>query len=175
MSYFLAVDLSDEARAQVVTCIETMLRPVVPKAKWLLPGKLHLTLRFLGNEPPPASLETEVRAMVQGLSPFSLTLHGAGFFTTARAASVLWLGVAGDLTALNTLRLRLGNDAQTPFVPHVTLARAKEAGSLQVLGPTLRAFESLPFAAGHVTLYESKHLHYGPIFQCTFAGPDTTK
>ena len=170
MSFFLALDLSDRVRAEVVRRIDHH-RPNLP-AKWLRPDKLHLTLRFLGHPTPAAlaTLEPGVRAVASVTAPLTLTLRGVGFFVTARAPSVLWLGVDGALLSLHALHasLRAADDTR-PFVPHVTLARAHTAGALETLEPALRDFSSSPFTASHLTLYESTEAQYRAVSRFDFA------
>ncbi len=166
VSFFLAVDLDDTARAEVVACIEAHRHAVA--ASWLRADKLHLTLRFLGHPTPDAlaALEPVVRSIAQRTAPFTLSLRGAGFFVTARAPSVLWLGVDGDLASLHSLHAALTPlDDTRPFVPHVTLARAQSPGALETLEPHLHDFASSPFRIGGLTLYESTHTVYRAVFR----------
>lgn len=170
MSVFLAVDLSDEVRAQLTHLIETHRRS--RDAKWLRPDKLHLTLVFLGN--PKAEAITgfipRIEALATGRRPFSLELRGAGVFITARAPSVLWLGVAGELEALRALQhdaaQSLG-DERREYVPHVTLGRAHEPGAFDALSTELASFESARFEVRHLTLYESTHHQYRVLHHAT--------
>lgn len=169
MSFFLAVDLDDTVRAEVVACIEAHRPSVI--AKWLRADKLHLTLRFLGHPTPDSltALEPVARAITARTSPFTLRLRAAGFFVTARAPSVLWLGVDGDLAPLRELQAALTPaDDTRPFVPHVTLARAQSPGALEALEPHLRDFTSSPFRIDHLTLYESTHDQYRAVFRLGF-------
>ncbi len=154
----------------VAACIERHRAEVT--AKWLRTDKLHVTLRFLGH--PTAAELADLRPVVEAITreapPFTLSLRGVGFFATARAPSVVWLGVDGQLPQLHALQRALHPADDRPFVPHVTLARAQTSGSLERLEPALRGFTSPPFVIDHVTLYESTHEHYRPLFRCTLAG-----
>jgi 2'-5' RNA ligase len=164
MSVFLAIDLPAQPRAQVTTLIETHRATV--EARWLREDKTHLTLVFLGNATADqvAAFQPALEALVRGRTPFTLRLARAGTFVTARAPSVLWLGVEGDLTALN----RLQQDAVSgligaedrPYVPHVTLGRAKREGAFEGLKTGLEAFTSIEFRVDTLTLFESTHQHY---------------
>ena len=166
MSVFLAVDVDDAVRAQVAALVETH-RATTP-ASWLTPEKVHVTLLFLG-EREPDGLEAAVRALASRVAPFSLGLADAGLFETARAPSVLWLGVNGALEALRDLRRAVVEVAgahappaerERPYVPHLTLARGKRPGHFDAVMPALRGFAAGPFAVRHVTLYESSHKVY---------------
>lgn len=173
MSVFLAVDLDAATRA-LAASVSERLRPSI-RASWVKAEKLHLTLVFLGN-PEPAHLESltgAVERLAPAHRPFSLELSGAGTFGTARAPSVLWLGVGGELAALRTLQ---GEAAATllavplpdvkpeertrPYAPHVTLARAKHGTAFDTATRELSAFSTPPFRVDALTLYESRHDAY---------------
>ena len=170
MSFFLALDPDELVRAQVAACIERHRAEVT--AKWLRTDKLHLTLLFLGHPSPAelAALQPVVEGIARTTRPFSLSLRGVGFFTTARAPSVLWLGVEGQLPELRALQSAIAPTDERPFVPHLTLARAQSGGSLERLEPALRDFASPPFVIDHVTLYESTNEHYRALFRCALVG-----
>jgi 2'-5' RNA ligase len=166
MSFFLAVDVDEAVRAQVAALIEAH-RGATP-ASWLTPEKVHVTLLFLG-EREPEGLEATVRAVASRFAPFSLGLADAGLFETARAPSVLWLGVTGQLEALSELRAAVVEVAgaqappaerERPYLPHLTLARGKRPGHFDAVMPVLRGFSAGPFVVRHVTLYESSHRVY---------------
>jgi len=159
MSVFLAVDLDDAVRARV-TEMTTSVAARFP-AKWLPPEKLHVTVLFLGELRPAFE---SVDAIAAQVAPFELQISGAGTFVTARAPSVLWLGVAGELSALNTLH-RAAVGALIPhdmkaYVPHLTLARAKLPGFLEPAREELSSFSAGPWKVTGLTLYESTQHRY---------------
>ncbi|MDP1823341.1 MAG: RNA 2',3'-cyclic phosphodiesterase [Archangium sp.] len=181
MSVFLAVDLDDPTRALATGLIETHrgMAASAQKVKWLRPDKLHCTLVFLGNPSADqvAAWVPVVDEVARRLSPFSLRLRGAGCFSTARAPSVLWLGVEGELERLLSLQLAL-TAPLTPtlsplrrereYLPHVTLARAQGHGFFDLLSAQLKDFVSPDFGVAHVSLYESSSevyrvLHRAPL------------
>lgn len=159
MSVFLAVDLDAPTRALAAGLIETH-RAMFPGAKWLRTDKLHCTVVFLGNPTPEqlASRIPAITALACDHGPFQLRLQGAGTFVTARAPSVLWLGVAGQVEPLTRLHLdaltRLGLE-ERPFVPHVTLARTQVPAGFDALSVDLNGFVSADFRVEALSLYES--------------------
>lgn len=159
MSFFVAVDLDDAARASAVAVIDAHSRAL--KAKWLRPDKLHVTLQYLGHPKPEAlaALQPRLAEVASRHRRFRLRLRGAGTFGTARAPAVLWLGVEGDLDALRALQRDVaaacGEAPDKPFVPHVTLARAQHRAPVQALAASLESFESPVFQVGGMALYES--------------------
>ncbi|MBL8918776.1 MAG: RNA 2',3'-cyclic phosphodiesterase [Myxococcaceae bacterium] len=173
MSVFLAIDLDDAARTLAAQVIEQH-RPLVP-AKWVRADKLHLTLVFLGNADPGhvEGFKPVIDALARRHQPFSLELASAGTFGTARAPSVLWLGVAGAVEPLRALQAdaqRALLTQQLPglspkeheraFTPHVTLARSKHNAAFAEAATALSTLRSRPFTVAQLTLYESRADRY---------------
>ena len=172
MSVFLAVDLDEPSRALAASLIETH-RGTVEAAKWLRLDKLHCTVLFLGN--PSAEQVAQWVPMVDSLAarhhPFALRLQGAGTFVTARAPSVLWLGVTGQLDALTGLHreaVSVFGHEEREFVPHVTLARARGVDAFSGAVESLRAFSSEEFRVLGLSLYESSSEVYRVVHHSRF-------
>ena len=74
-------------------------RGKVPEARWVPPERLHLTLRFLGQQ--PATVVPGLRQALAGVSerwsPFPVRVTGGRSFGRAdEAAGVCWLGLDTD-------------------------------------------------------------------------------
>ncbi len=183
MSVFLAVDLDEPVRALASDVIERF-RPTID-AKWVRADKLHLTLVFLGN-PTTAHVESFkplVDAVAGRHTSFSLELGGVGTFGTARAPSVLWLGVKGALEPLRSLQADAQRSLVTAdlpglkpdehgrvYAPHVTLARSKHDTAFGDATTALADFASPPFLVSHVTLYESRSDRYQALHRAPLKG-----
>lgn len=178
MSVFLAVDLDDGVRAQVAALIERQRQTL--DAKWLRADKLHVTLVFLGNATLEhvATFTPLLDALAAQHRPFELSLAGAGTFGTARAPSVVWLGVQGALGELAALQADAAKvllaqplpgvkveERERHFTPHVTLARSKRETAFVELTRALADFTTPAFLVDHLTLYESSHEVYRPLHQ----------
>jgi 2'-5' RNA ligase len=109
------------------------LRDAAPTAKWVDTDRLHLTIRFLGQQPEStvAPLVDALRAVGKRFDPIALELGGLGAFPNLRRPRVVWMGVKGDpkLELLHhdveTACGELGFEVEgRPFRPHLTLARA---------------------------------------------------
>jgi len=95
------------------------------------PGKIHLTLAFLGDVPQPRIADAEAAADAARVAPFTLVLDRLGTF---RRAGIAWAGASQPDPALlrlqGTLAAQLGARGfalePRPFAPHVTLARKVE-------------------------------------------------
>lgn len=128
--------------------------------RWIPPGNVHLTLKFLGETP-----ETDVDALSEcavqachGLIPFSIRLGGLGGFPNLSRPRVLFFKVdegARSLTAMaerldEVLAQRLEIPRETrPFQAHATVARIKTgippriADALQAVPPLRDASQAV--------------------------------
>lgn len=118
----------------------------LPGARWVPPGNLHLTLRFVGEvDEREAALLDEALVTIER-APFELQVAGCGIFAQRRGPEAVWIGVAStpplvDLqAAVERAAVRAGlAPEEKRFRPHITLARLKD-----VPPPRLQAF-----VAGH--------------------------
>jgi 2'-5' RNA ligase len=181
MRLFIAVGVGDEVRSavsRVRASIEAgfqQLRSEPPRLVWVAPLALHLTLRFLGEQP-----DDRVPAIVEAvqepfpLAPFTITWHGIGAFPSPRRPRAIWLGIKAGAQQLGELEVevarRLGGlapgeaaEAARPFHPHLTLARVKtESRAVDwpaVLDAT--AVSDVTSRVGHVSLMRSRGLPGG--------------
>jgi len=133
MRLFIALDIDDGIRERLTRFVEGV-RNFAPDARWVKPESLHVTLKFIGEQ-PDAALET----IKQGLTTITATtteisFRGYGFFPTANSARVFWTGMeagpplAALAAAIDEKMSTLGIPKEDrAFSPHLTLARA--AGS----------------------------------------------
>jgi 2'-5' RNA ligase len=129
MRLFIALDIDDGIRERIARFMEGV-RGFAPEARWVNPESLHVTLKFIGEQPESAAeaikqaLESVRAAVVE------ITFRGYGFFPTAKSARVFWIGIeaAPQLAALaaaiddQTASLGIPREERT-FSPHLTLAR----------------------------------------------------
>lgn len=114
------------------------LRRLAPKLKWVRGDALHLTMKFLGEQPPSKLAEIKSKlpeALAdKGHRSFHLELSGVGAFPNFRLPRVLWMDMAGETEDLANLWAtiekvteRIGFPPETrPFRPHLTLARIND-------------------------------------------------
>lgn len=137
MRVFLAVWLSEELRKIVGDWLGEITAGS-SGIKWVLPGQLHFTLKFLGEQDPAfvAGLSPYLRRVAAATSSFPLTLAGGGTFPPKGRPRVLWLGVAEGRNELAALAGRVAaalleaSPRQLPaekrdFTPHLTVGRVK--------------------------------------------------
>jgi RNA 2',3'-cyclic 3'-phosphodiesterase len=130
MRLFVALDIDDEIRERIARFVEGV-QGFAPDARWVKPESLHVTLKFIGEQPDAATVRLkEFLAMINGTST-EIHFRGYGFFPTAKSARVFWVGMeAGpELASLaaqvdgKMAALGIPNEERA-FSPHLTLARA---------------------------------------------------
>lgn len=128
MRLFVALDLSSEIRARIVTLIEG-LRGFAPDLRWASAASLHLTLKFIGESDQLDAIRESLQTIH---SPaVELAFRGAGFFPTPRSPRVFWIGIESDERLAALARgidealapLGIAREAHA-FTPHITLARS---------------------------------------------------
>ena len=134
MRLFLAINFPQAARREIADATAP-LRECAPELGWTTEDRLHLTLKFLGEQ-----AESRVEAFAATLAgtvvqhrELNMTVGGIGAFPNFRRARVVWLGVGQD-PRLELLHHdveveceKLGFEVEgRPFRPHLTLARVRQ-------------------------------------------------
>src|SRR6202171_6335202 len=130
MRIFIGIDLDPEVRTRIERFIEGV-EGFAPDARWVRPESLHITLKFIGEQPPDrVEAITERLRRVKG-NAFEIRAGGYGFFPTAKAPRVFWIGIhtgpqlAELAESIDIATAELGIPREDrPFNPHLTLARA---------------------------------------------------
>jgi 2'-5' RNA ligase len=130
MRVFVALDLDDEIRERIQQFVEEV-RELAPGARWVRAESLHVTLKFIGERPDAVVKQIEEILGSVGGQPFQVRFRRAGFFPTAKAARVFWVGIDAD-PRLAELAKRIEEELtgmgipeeKRGFNPHLTLARA---------------------------------------------------
>jgi RNA 2',3'-cyclic 3'-phosphodiesterase len=130
MRIFIGIDLDPEVRVRIARFLEGV-QGFAPEARWARPESLHITLKFIGEQPPErVEAISERLRRVEG-SALEVHSGGYGFFPTAKAPRVFWIGIeAGPQLAelaekIDKAVAELGISREDrSFSPHLTLARA---------------------------------------------------
>jgi RNA 2',3'-cyclic 3'-phosphodiesterase len=180
---FLAVELPPPVQASVAKTLkdlQTGCQFVGAHPAWVRPESLHLTLVFLGFQPPHAraSAEDAARRAVAGIPPFDLTVSGVSLFPTPRNPRTVAMGLHGALDAAALLQRRCAEECRASgfvvedreFRPHVTLARIKSlkgGSALKEIVAGHRTRTAGRFTVDSVVLFHSHLLsdgaHYKPL------------
>ncbi|MGA2367712.1 MAG: RNA 2',3'-cyclic phosphodiesterase [Dehalococcoidia bacterium] len=133
---FIAIELPAELRKMMSEFQAGLKRPQQRFVKWVNPGSVHLTLKFLGNVKSKQldSIKKELQDIAGGSRTFSLVTSGTGCFPNLKRARVFWLGLDGDIEQLLKLQEKIDGALShmgfprenRPFTAHLTLARIKE-------------------------------------------------
>jgi 2'-5' RNA ligase len=130
MRIFIGIDLDPELRGRISRFLEGV-QGFAPDARWVRPESLHITLKFIGEQTPERveAIAERLRRVKGG--EFEIRSGGYGFFPTAKAARVFWIGIhAGPQLAelagsIDVATAELGIPREDrPYSPHLTLARA---------------------------------------------------
>jgi 2'-5' RNA ligase len=152
MRLFLALDIDDAIRERITRFVDGV-RNFAPDARWMQPESLHVTLKFIGEQ--PEAIVEKIKQAMATVSAASTQIHfrGYGFFPTSKSARVFWIGMASGpelvalAAAIDDTMPSLGIPKEDrPFSPHITLARGRRAsGSPRISskdGPS-RTFQRL--------------------------------
>src|ERR1700693_6244612 len=101
MRIFIGIGLDPEVRKRSERFLEGV-EGLAPDARWVRPESLHITLKFIGEQTPE-----HVEAIAERLrriqsSALDIRVGGYGFFPTAKAPRVFWIGIhtGAELAAL---------------------------------------------------------------------------
>jgi RNA 2',3'-cyclic 3'-phosphodiesterase len=126
---FVALDIDDAIRERLQRFMEGV-SGFAPDARWVRPESLHVTLKFLGEK--PSEIVEEIKRALSSMRGQSIEIafRGYGFFPTAKAARVFWVGIESGpqlpalAKAVDEATFTLGIPREDhPFTPHLTLAR----------------------------------------------------
>jgi len=171
MRIFVGIDLDPEVRGRISRFLEGV-ESFAPDARWVRPESLHITLKFIGEQ-TAEQVETVTQRLRRVESGgFEIRAGGYGFFPTAKAARVFWVGIhAGpQLAALAesvdaaTAELGIPRENRV-YSPHLTFARGGRSGS-----PKWRKGDgrNALFATLEKRLAAMGELDFGTIAACEF-------
>ncbi len=136
MRAFIAVELT-AVILQRLASLAADLRARIPAGavRWVDPGGIHLTLKFLGEV--STGQAEEIRGVIEAVAAdqhaFKMRVRGLGCFPNLRSPRVVWVGVEPADASLDGLQagletgceaLGFGREARA-FSPHLTLGRIR--------------------------------------------------
>jgi 2'-5' RNA ligase len=171
MRLFVALEIPEAVRRELARRVAA-LRDRLPRARWVEPEKVHLTLLFLGQIPDDQvpNLSAKLREAFAKHPPMTLRLSGGGTFPPKRPARVVWVGMdapeelaalqADAVAAVTSVGEAVGFEPETrPFTSHVTLARCEPNWPRDAAEKFTAAFPGEvgpPFRVDRGVLMESK-------------------
>ena len=159
MRLFVGIDIKPAIKSEIIK-LQEKIKPHTVKGNWKNEDDFHLTLKFLGDigEEQLNGLFETLEKIRGHFNPFSIHLKGIDVFGSAVPSPitgltpmrVLWLGLDGDLKALNDLYFTIESALcdngfakdYRPYAPHVTLGQdIKLTGTLETLKAAIEPFD----------------------------------
>jgi 2'-5' RNA ligase len=135
MRLFIALDIDHAIRERISLYLDGV-RGFAPDARWMNPESLHVTLKFIGEQPEPAVEQINDALSTIAARAMQIHFRGYGFFPTANSARVFWIGIeagpklASLAAAIDDKTAALGVPKEDrAFSPHLTLARGRRGSS----------------------------------------------
>lgn len=173
---FLALDINEAVRGRLASMMGELGVPGA-KIKWVDPGNIHLTVKFLGdieesNFPELSRLTADAARNVQA---FDFNISGVSCIPPAGRIRMIWTGVRettgrmGELyNKLNESLRQIGaKEENRQFKPHITLGRIKFLPEPERLRRLVQQFASEDFGtvrAEELVVYCSKLTPAGPVY-----------
>jgi 2'-5' RNA ligase len=180
---FVAVEIPPELAA-ALGALQAELAARRVRARWVAPGNIHLTLKFLGRVPAghAAAILAALAGAARPVAPFALRAAGVGVFPDLRRPRVLWAGVAGETAALAGLHQRVEEALAALAFPrearrfrgHLTIGRFPEGAAAGVPAEALKQhahtlFGELPVR--ELVLFQSDLQPKGPVYTALGRAP----
>ena len=172
---FVSVSVPKEI-VNIQSMLKSTVEPKGAKVRWVMNGKMHLTLKFLGNTTQGSidNLNEALFNVVKSAKVINLSISGTGAFPVKGRPNVLWLGIKGDIDELKQLTVNINNSLEPlgfitekrDFLPHVTIARIK---SNQKKIPNISnylntTFTELPMKIVKISLVQSESFSKGTFY-----------
>ena len=187
MRCFVAIDIDKKMREAIADLQKQLAARVDIKkgdVKWVEPGNIHLTLKFLGEIKDEQAVEVcEISEQVAAAhSKFTLDIESVGSFPPmgslrggGRSAKVVWVGAGKGAEELLSLQKELDvrlAQADYPkenreFAAHLTLCRIRNPKAGFKLAEACKAFKDYKLgsiSADAICVYQSQLTPSGPIY-----------
>lgn len=145
----------DNGRNRAASVASALCELMHGKGRWVKPERLHITLRFFGDEASVEDAAEQIERAIMSVSRFTISLDSISAFPNPSRGRVLFLAASED-EALVSLCRRLDESDRDPK-PHLTLARFERP----VRVPQV-AFEPIEYPVTELLLVQS-----------VLSGPDT--
>lgn len=174
---FIAVPVGEEVE-KAVEVVEAGLMRSRADVKWVRPGNVHITLKFLGSVETARidEISGALDRALRGASAFDAAISGVGTFPpNPRRARIVYMGLAEGVEEMRGLAGRaedamakLGFEREKrPFKSHLTIGRVKRgARRLEDLGRSIDTAEYKPLKlrVDRVNLVKSELTPSGAIY-----------
>ena len=95
MRLFVALDIEPQIRERIAAFMNEV-RGLAPGVRWVQVESLHVTLKFIGEQPD--AIAPDIEKVLRGVSAgaFQLSFRGTGFFPSEKSARVFWIGIEAE-------------------------------------------------------------------------------
>jgi len=173
---FVAVEMPGPVR-KALEEVQSSLKQLKIRARWVRPENIHLTLKFLGNIPAGRVpiIGDVLRVVAQAHGRFSLSVAGLGVFPDIRRPKVIWVGLTGRPDALTPLQQDLDGRLaglglpreEKPFRGHLTIGRFRAEGLPGPVADAVQRYAAATFgiaAVEEIVLLQSDLRPEGPLY-----------
>jgi len=164
---FIAINTPQEM-LPLLAGVRDRLEPTRADVRWEPDGKLHCTLKFLGDtgEEVLPDIISALEGVASSTPPFPIRYSGLGCFPDKREPRIIWVGMEdanGILQRLaQTVETRMEalgfKPEQRIYHPHVTLGRVQSSRRMRELLAMMETviFQSSPAFLREIELVKSK-------------------
>ena len=175
---FIALDISRNIEAKLAS-VQNRLKQAGAQARWVPAHNLHITLRFLGSRRPKRVKQTAaaLSGMFTQNPEFKITINSLAAFPDLNHPRVIWTGISEGTPAILQLFNQLNDGLAAlgipkdhdPFIPHITLARCRNAAEMTSTAESIKKVLIKPIrtSISCLTFYQStlgaQGVSYNPI------------
>ncbi len=132
---FIAIEINNAAREEMGRVI-SIFKKSSADVKWVDPGSVHMTLKFLGSitESDVRKISGRLKEISSDFRSFQITTGQLGAFPGWASARVLWIGIERGAEEIKALASRVEGalsqegfeKEKRAFAPHLTFGRVKQ-------------------------------------------------
>lgn len=152
---FVSVEFPESLKQEIGRASEPLKRSGAD-VKWVSPGNLHITLKFLGHteEAQVQEIITALQKKIAPYNPFYITITGIGCFPEKRHPRIIWAGVE-DSALLRSLQQDVEDEMaglgypreKRAFSPHLTIGRMRSQRKASEIVKRLEEYRALNIGA----------------------------
>ncbi len=178
MRVFIAVELSP-GQKKALESLQSELKKDLKNIKWVAPGNLHVTMKFLGETSPEELMliTNDLQTDLHNFSSFPMDIEGTGVFPGREKARVFWAGINGGregLVKLNGIiekvinkfpEISPGKQNNKLFSPHITMGRFRQPPPAGIIKNILEQTDNFKGDNGYIesiSIYKSTLMSAGP-------------
>ncbi|MEK6906740.1 MAG: RNA 2',3'-cyclic phosphodiesterase [Nanoarchaeota archaeon] len=171
MRIFIAINLSESARAKVFHEFETLEKKNFFKGRFVEKENLHLTLKFMGDLPLERVEDAKKKLKELKFKKFKCSVGKPGVFNSENHIKVIWVELIskeiGEIERQISEKFSEIKSDFEKFNSHITIARVNSVTNKEGLINYLKKinFKNLDFEVKEILLMKSELTPRGPIYR----------